>query len=230
MKKFFKKNIHIAHIILPILTLLCLAGFIGSLLFPKKVLDTYKINVTEAEGDEEFTIPLSKEERIQYRMNATDSPMKGIQVGISKEGQSQEGVLLRYQVYKSGTDEEQPIGELISDNVYQVESGDELQYVYLPFDNSENCKGDIVISFSYEGGKDAMTAPALLANHTLVDHTTTMVGEQKLDGSLKTMYIYTHDTYPLLYDFRLMTFVLLAASMSVTYPKKKHKEGKTDEK
>lgn len=228
MKKFTKKNINIAHMILPILTLFCLAGFIGSLLFPNKVLDTYKINVTEEEGDTEFTIPLSKEDTISYAMNATANPMQGIQVGISKEGETQEGVLLHYQVYRQEKDKS--LGELLSDNVYEVELGDNLQYVYLPFENSESCTGDIVVCFTYESENDTMKAPALLANHTLIKDTTTMVGDTKIDGSLKSMYIYTHDTYPLLYDFRLMTFVFLAASMAVTYPKRKSKEGKTDEK
>ena len=230
MKKFTKKNIYIAHIILPILTLLCFAGFIGSLLFPNKVLDTYKINVTEEEGDTEFTIPLSKEEKISYVMNATANPMQGIQVGISKEGENQEGVLLHYQVYQQDKEKDTLLGELLSDNVYDVELGDNLQYVYLPFGNSEKCTGDIVVCFSYESEKENGKAPALLANHTMVQNTITMVGDTILDGSLKSMYIYTHDTYPLLYDFRLMTFVFLAASMAVTYPKRKSKEGKTDEK
>ena len=230
MKKFTKKNINIAHMILPILTLLCFAGFIGSLLFPNKVLDTYKINVTEEEGDTEFTIPLSKEEKISYVMNATANPMQGIQVGISKEGENQEGVLLHYQVYQQDKEKDTLLGELLSDNVYDVELGDNLQYVYLPFGNSEKCTGDIVVCFSYESEKENGKAPALLANHTMVQNTITMVGDTILDGSLKSMYIYTHDTYPLLYDFRLMTFVFLAASMAVTYPKRKSKEGKTDEK
>ena len=161
-------------------------------------------------------------------MNATANPMQGIQVGISKEGETQEGVLLHYQVYRQEKDKS--LGELLSDNVYEVELGDNLQYVYLPFENSESCTGDIVVCFTYESENDTMKAPALLANHTLIKDTTTMVGDTTIDGSLKSMYIYTHDTYPLLYDFRLMTFVFLAASMAVTYPKRKSKEGKTDEK
>ena len=230
MKKFTKRNINIAYIILPILTLLCLAGFIGSLLFPNKVLDTYKINVTEEDGDTEFTIPLSEEEKIAYVMNATANPMQGIQVGISKEGENQEGALLHYQVYRQDKEKDTLLGELLSDNVYDIELGDNLQYVYLPFGNSENCTGEIVVCFFYESENESMKAPALLANHTLIKDTITMVGDTTLDGSLKSMYIYTHDTYPLLYDFRLMTFVFLAASMAVTYPKRKSKEGKTDEK
>ena len=230
MKKFTKKNINIAHIILPILTLFCLAGFIGSLLFPNKVLDTYKINVTEEEGDTEFTILLSKEEKISYVMNATANPMQGIQVGISKESETQEGVILHYQVYQQEKEEDSLLGELLSDNVYEVELGDDLQYVYLPFDNSDRCTGEIVVCFYYESENQGMKAPALLANHTQIKDTITMVGDTMLDGSLKSMYIYTHDTYPLLYDFRLMTFVFLAASMAVTYPKRKSKEGKNDEK
>lgn len=230
MKKIFTKNFHMAHVILPIITLFCLAGFIGSLLFPKAVLDTYKVNVAEEEGDAEFTVPLSEDTEISYEMNTTGRPMKGIQVGISKEGASQENVYLCYQVYEHSMNEEVRYGELLSDNRYHVAMGDEVQYVYLPFENWENCKGDIIVSFSLEGAEEMETAPALLANHTLIDNTRTLVGNEMIDGSLKSMYIYTHDTYPLLYDFRLLTFVFLAASMAVSYPKLQGKGGSANEK
>ena len=78
MKKLKQLDCHIEHIVLPILTLLCLAGFIGSLLFPKKVLDTYQINVTEEEGDAEFAIPLSDREMLSYSLNTAGNPMRGI--------------------------------------------------------------------------------------------------------------------------------------------------------
>lgn len=236
MKKLMKKNFHMEQMILPILTLFCLTGFIGSLIFPKKVLDTYKINVTEEEGDTEYVIPLSGETPIFYEMNTAGQPMKGIQVGISKEGASQEGVFLRYQVYEHSTEKNQRLGSLLSDNLYEIASGDEVQYVYLPYAQSELCKGDIIIRFTIESQeiteteREFKTPPALLANHTLIDNTLTRIGDEDLDGNIKTMYIYSHDTYPLLYDFRLMTFVFLAASMAVSYPKLNKKGGKKDEK
>ena len=151
--------------------------------------------------------------------------MRGIQVAISKEGCSQEGVILHYQVYEHSADETQRFGELLSDNTYQVSEGDALAYVYLPFADSEKCRGDIIVSFFYESDTEPENPPALLANHTLIDNTLTMKGQQPVDGSLKTMYIYTHDTYPLLYDFRLMTFVFLAASMTVSYSGRKRGKG-----
>lgn len=229
MKKLMKKTIHIEHVILPILTLLMLAGFIGSLIFPKEVLDTIKVNVTEEEGDTEYRIALSDTEVISYEMNTAGSPMKGIQVGISKEGVSQEGVMLRYQVYEHKPGEEDRFGELLSDNTYEIAKGDEVQYVYLPFANNEKCLGDIIICFACESGQAVEKAPTLLFNHSVIDNTITRKGEEVLDGTLKSMYIYTHDTYPLLYDFRLMTFVFLAVSMTVSYPKRKRK-GKENER
>lgn len=55
-----KKTIYkYAYFILPICTLLCLAGFIGSYLFPNEVLDTYEVNMKEDEKDEEFVWPLT---------------------------------------------------------------------------------------------------------------------------------------------------------------------------
>jgi len=225
MKKCKLFHSHIEYIVLPIVTLLCFAGFIGSLFFPKQVLDTYKINVSEEDGDAEFGIPLSEQTPVSYELNTAGSPMRGIQVAVSKEGSSQEGVILRYQVYEHSADEARRFGELLSDNVYQVSDGDEVQYVYLPFEDSEKCRGDIIVTFCYESDTEIQNPPALLANHTLIDNTLTMNGEQPVEGSLKTMYIYTHDTYPLLYDFRLMTFVFLAASMAVSYSGRKRGKG-----
>ena len=73
-----------------------------------------------------------------------------------------------------------------------------------------------------------------MANHTEVKDTVTTPAQTDTDTqqtgvtaenvSLKCSYIYTHNTYPFLYDCRLLTFVFLAASMAVCYPRKKKEE------
>jgi hypothetical protein len=73
-----------------------------------------------------------------------------------------------------------------------------------------------------------------MANHRAVDGAVTtapaVVTElSAADVSLKCSYIYTHETYPFLYDFRLLTFVFLAASMTVSYSSRKKKEGRAHE-
>ena len=47
--------------ILPLVTLLLFIGLIISQLVPKKVIDTYKVNITEEEGDTEVMIDLPAE-------------------------------------------------------------------------------------------------------------------------------------------------------------------------
>ena len=120
--------------------------------------------------------------------------------------------------------------ECISHNVYGVAEGDDLQYVYLPFENYEKCIGDVRITFVLDAAEENPDAyPALMANHADIKGTSTIApirpeGEENTEVSLKCNYIYTHDTYPFLYDCRLLTFVFLAASMAVTYPQRKKKE------
>ena len=211
-----------ANIVLPILTLLCLAGFIGSYIFPNTVLDTFVINMAEEEGDTEVLLPLSLQTPIVYEMNTKGLPLRGIQVGIHKRGYALTRTNLIYSVY---------VGEeCICNNVYEVASGDDLQYVYLPFENYEKCIGDIRIVFLLDADEEDPEAyPALMANHAKIEGTATIAenrpeGEEDTEVSLKCNHIYTHNTYPFLYDCRLLTFVFLAATMAVNYPKRK-KEG-----
>ncbi len=212
-----------ANIILPILTLLCLAGFIGSYIFPNTVLDTFVINMAEEEGDTEVLLPLSLQTPIEYEMNTKGLPLRGIQVGINKRGHALTRTNLIYSVYVGD--------ECICNNVYEVAAGDDLQYVYLPFENYEKCIGDIRITFLLDADEEDPDAyPALMANHAQVKGTNTIAenrpeGEEDTVLSLKCNHIYTHDTYPFLYDCRLLTFIFLAASMAVNYPKRKKKEG-----
>ena len=71
MKKILNKISKLGkpYYILPIITLLFLTGFIGSYLFPITVLDTYVINMTETEGDEELLLPLP-----QWEPEAVEEP------------------------------------------------------------------------------------------------------------------------------------------------------------
>ena len=101
LKKFQTKVSQYAYLILPICTLLCLAGFIGSYLFPNEVLDTYAVNVKEAEDDEEFVRYFTgAENEIGYVMETDGRALKGFQVGVSKNGAALTGTELIYRVYQ----------------------------------------------------------------------------------------------------------------------------------
>ena len=212
-----------AYIILPAITLFCLAGFIGSYIFPNKVLDTYVINGQETEDEEEFPLSLEGDQTVSYEWNAGEEPMKGIQVGISKNGGQYTTGTLVYEVSDLS-------GTLISSNTYALSQGFDLQYVYLPFAEWKSCKGKLRITFRYDRAGDSETlTPALMADHTVVKDTVTCYQGTPYEGSLKSSYIYTHNTYPFLYDFRIMTFVFLAATMTIPFSKGRKKGEKTDE-
>lgn len=225
---FMKSKIWKAHVILPAITLFCLAGFIASLLFPNTVLDTYVINMEEEEGDTEQLVPLSlgKENSLYYTMDTQGRSMRGIQVGIAKNGKEFADTTLVYVVSDADS------LEVLSENRYAIKDGQDLQYVYLPYTNSDACEGKIRIDFYLEGeAKDGEVSPCLVTNHKEVKDTIFFDGVITEDvrenpPSLKCNYIYSHDTYPFLYDFRIMTFVFLAVSMATGYPFVKN--GKTE--
>ena len=104
-----------AFVILPMCTLLCLAGFIGSFLFPNEVLDTYRVNMKEEEADLECIQPLAMEEdSLIYHMSTDGRVMKGIQIGIAKSGAVMDGVTLVYRVYSAQSQ------ELIYEGTYEL--------------------------------------------------------------------------------------------------------------
>lgn len=219
LKGFKKVFCKYAYILLPIATLLCLAGFIGSYLFPNEVLDTYAVNVKEEEGDEEFVYFFTgAEDEIGYEMETDGRALKGFQPGIYKGGASLEGTELIYRVYS------RPEHSLIFEGSYDLGSCLDGQYPYLPFDKEGLCKGKLYITFTFRRNDNTEEAfPGLYVNHRTVKGAVTLTDGEEADMMLKHYYIYSHDTYPLLYDCRLLTFVFLAASALVCYPKRKKK-------
>lgn len=225
LKGFKKVFCKYAYILLPIATLLCFAGFIGSYLFPNEVLDTYEVNVKEEEGDEEFVwFFTGAEDEIGYEMETDGRALKGFQPGIYKGGASLEGTELIYRVYS------RPEHSLLFEGSYDLGSCLDGQYPYLPLDKEELCKGKLYITFTFrrnDNGEEAF--PGLYMNHGTVKEAVTLIDGEKTDMMVKHYYIYSHDTYPLLYDCRLLTFVFLAASALVCYPKRKKKSKDEEE-
>ena len=254
-----KKKAGWPNLVFPLLTVICLAGFVCSLLFPNSVLDTIGMNVQQEEGEVTVLLPLSYDSPILYSVDTQGRPMQGIQPGIHKRGWDQAGQRLRYQVLLGD--------QLVSDNVYDISQGFDLQYVYLPFANADACSGKLTIKLFLEGDtkEPVERCAALEANFTPVKDCETTVYEgieialseedtEAEDGdktedaatsdeteeteetpdaqellesakeqsrqtpySLKGYHIYSHNTYPLLYDMRILTFLFLAVSMTLTF-------------
>lgn len=214
---FIEKNL---YIIFPIITLFCLAGFIGSLIFPNEVLDTNVANMEESEQDVFFSLLENAEPvEVTYEMTTEERPLKGVQIGIHKNGGMLEGAHLLYSV---SVKQEDGTYQRVSENSYDLGSqAYDFQYVYLPFSGSDLCMGEVKLTFSYEPGENTETAPALRMNATRLENTVTgyrVLGETKtVEGGLMISYIYSHNTYPFLYDFRILTFVFLAVTMTFSY-------------
>lgn len=232
MIKNMGKKICKATVLLPVFTLFLFAGFIGSLLIPNTVLDTYVINMTEEEGDAEVLLPLSLHTPLMYEMDTNGRSMKGIQIGIDKRGIAYQDAVLSYQVYLEN--------QLVSDNVYDLTTLEDVQYVYLPFADYEGVNGQIQIRFLINSC-DQEVLPGMIANHKDVKGTKTICQETfddehvkgeadsvPVDISLKGNHIYTHETYPFLYEFRILSFLFLAVTMTVAFPVKK-KESEQEE-
>lgn len=200
--------------ILPILTISMAALLVISYLVPKKVIDTYKTNITEEDGDEEYLIPLDFESTITYHMNTGNRPIMGMHIGVAKNGNVFQDETIICRVFADN----QKIP--VSENAYSLNQGEDVQYVYIPFQNYEACMGDITIVFNFKSSNQVTGFyPSILANGKEITNAYTQINGDRIEGNIKNIYIYTHNTYPLVYDLRILAALFAAASMAVNYNK-----------
>ncbi len=200
---------------LPILTIGMIGLLVISCLIPKKVIDTYKTNITEEDGDEEYLIPLDAKSTITYHMNTGNRPIMGMHIGVAKNGNIYQDETIICRVFAG--DQKIPVSE----NIYSLSQGEDVQYVYIPFENYEACMGDIAVEFNFKTS-DQVTGsyPSILANGKKITNAYTQINGHRIEGNIKNIYIYTHNTYPLVYDLRILVALFAAASMAVNYKKR----------
>lgn len=173
-------------------------GLIFSYVFPNEVIDTYAVNMNE---ETQYKILLDKESYIEYYLNSGIKPMIGIQLGISKEGNDFSDGRIVYEVYNSDM---QLLGtnELLLKDIYDI------QYVYLPFAGMGECNGDLYLKLYYTGNDQAV--PAILANKTELEDAKTLVAGSEIEGNIMSCYIYSHNTYPLVFDLKIILVMFIA--------------------
>ncbi|MBO5292315.1 MAG: DUF2142 domain-containing protein [Lachnospiraceae bacterium] len=240
MKKILNQ---ISRYFLPVVTVGLVLLLVLSWLFPNRVLDTYEMNISGNE-EEETIIPLPEGSVISYTMNTGTRPLRGIQPGISLRGGRFVNGQLRCRVYREPShelvsDNTYSLAELTQSIQSSIDGGADSSlawqalYTYIPFADYERCSGDIMLVFSYESmgdvpeqfavaeepdgqqGQDEARVPGLSVNETRKENTLTCVNGEEIEGGLCGYSVYTHNTYPLIYDLRLLICIFLAASVSV---------------
>jgi hypothetical protein len=173
-------------------------GLIASYVFPNVVLDTEPINMEE---NSDFHIPLTIGSVIEYKCKTGTQQMAGIQVGISKEGAEFTDGKVVYEIYNGDSSVLLGAGEQLLKDI------SDFQEVYLPFTGMKEYNGALTIKFYYTGSET--TAPALIANQTKVKDASTYVEGNLITGNLKSYYIYSRNTYPLVFDLKIMLAIFV---------------------
>lgn len=168
-------------------------GIAFSYIYPNEVLYSTDVNIDE---DSDYKIPLSEGNYIEYKCNSGINPMAGIQVWICKEGNEfTEGKII-YEVYNGDSTVLFGTGEQLLNDIYN------LQFVFLPFKGMKECKGDLTIKFYCVG--TGVAAPVLIANQKKIEAVSTSVDGNLISGNLKVSNIYIKNTYPLVFDLKVM--------------------------
>jgi len=190
--------------------LICVAGLVLSYVKPKQKLETITINMS-AEG--ETVLELAQGTVIEYICDTKGYAMSGIQVGISKYGNAlAEGAML-CSVYTEDRE------VLLSQTLISVGELDEGQYVYIPFENYEQCIGTILVEFTYTDPSGAVMG--LMANTAELEDAVTVVNGIESKCQLKSYYVYRLDYYPLLFDLSILLFMFVGAFMLTGNKKEK---------
>ncbi|PXV90164.1 hypothetical protein C8E03_10571 [Lachnotalea glycerini] len=186
-------------------------GLAVSYVFPNTVINTTDINVIEGS---EFSIPLPPNSFVEYQCNSGTKPLNGIQVWISKQGAEFTDGKVIYEVYDSN-------GTLLGTGEQLLKDVDDPQYVYLPFTNMSECNGVLTIKFYFTGSENAY--PALIANKEVEikdEYASTSVNGKRIEGNLKSSYIYFYHTYPLVFDLKVMLAIFVSVFFTLESKKK----------
>lgn len=200
---------------------LSILGLMANYLVPDENILTKSINMAE---DNDQMIPLEPATEVTYALHS-DYPMRGIQVGINTQGNTFLKGNVLYTVYKTGTQTQVASGSVALSSLVPDKTTN-IQYVYMPFEDKNQCIGDLTVHFTYDG-LDTGLAPALMANATQLDKTETRVNDVVFAGSLKSYYIYVYYRYPLQLDFKY--FILLFGAAFLTVETRK-RVGQNEEK
>lgn len=180
---------------------------------PRQALDTYEINMQE---NNDYNIEIDKATTVEYYCDTGEKPLNGVQMGITRQGHEYTDGRIVCTVFKA--DDKSVLGS-VSQNLNEIL---QVQYVYFPFTQMTQYSGNIIISFTYEGNDTEY--PAIIANDNTTENSKTLVNGREISGSLKAYYIYSHNTYPLVFDLKIFLAIFITVFFTLPFGNKKNQK------
>ena len=192
--------------------------FVWSSLFPKTVYDIVEYHVILEEDEHEKEIALTPETTVLFSFSVGEANVNGVQPCLDWGAQScPSGVLCVdvWQVTESGGQ------TYIGQGSAPLDGGLRRAYTYVALPHEGELCGELVFAIRYVAAEGERTYPSLVATDRDLDDCLTVVNDKPYDGDLLMYYAATRDTYPLLFDAKLICLLLICVALTMGNVQKK---------
>lgn len=192
--------------------------FVWSSLFPKTAYDIVEFHAVLEDGEREKEIELTPETVVLFSLFVGEADLNGVQPCLDWGADSCPSGVLRvdaWQVSESG--EQRYVGQ----GSAAPDAGLRRAYTYVALPREGELSGEMVFSIRYEPADGEMIYPSLIATDRDLDDCLTVVDGQAYDGDLLMYYACERDTYPLLFDAKLICLLLICIALTMGNAQKK---------
>lgn len=186
--------------------------FVWSSLFPKPAYDTRELHVRLEEGEQEREIVMTPDTVVLFSFSAQDQNVEGIQPCADWGSENCPGGVFIVDVWC--VDEE---GERIYAGQGSAPLNAELRraYTYIALPHEGELSGELSFAIRYIPAEGEAVCPSLVATDRNLEDCLTVVNEEQYDGDLLLYYVAVRDTYPLMFDAKLVCLLLVCVALTM---------------
>ncbi len=186
--------------------------FVWSSLFPKTAYDTRELHVRLEEGEQEREIALTPDTTVLISFFSKEQHVEGIQPCADWGAENRPGGQLFVDVWR--VDE---AGEQIYAGQGSAPLSADMRraYTYIPLSHEGELSGELIFAIRYVPAEGEAAYPSLIATNRDLDDCLTVVNEEQYDGDLLLYYVCMRETYPLLFDAKLVCLLLVCVALTM---------------
>lgn len=186
--------------------------FVYSSLFPKTAYDVVEYHVRLEEGEQETDIVLTPETTVLFSFSVEEGHVNGLQPCADWGSENcPQGVLCVdvWRVLENG--EQRYAGRANA----PLNAGLRRAYTYVALPREEELSGELVFAIRYIAAEGEAVYPSLVATDRDLENCLTVVDNEEYAGDLLMYYVSERDTYPLLFDAKLVCLLLVCVALTM---------------
>ncbi|MCM1103156.1 MAG: hypothetical protein NC409_03530 [Clostridium sp.] len=186
--------------------------FVCSTLFPKTAYDIVEYHVTLEEDERETEIMLTPETTVLFSFSVEGGRLSGVHPCLDWGAENcPAGVIVVdvWQVTESG--EQVYAGQGTAALNTELRRG----HTYVALSHEEELSGELIFAIRYVPAEGEPVYPLLIATDRDLEDCLTVVNGEAYEGDLLLYYACERDTYPLLFDAKLICLLLVCVALTM---------------